>query len=83
MSTFVEQLDQYGYNRRLAARTAVQLAVMADGADGLVIRHGKSLIVLRADEARNLMGDMQSVLAHDEQFQSRQSCQSRGVSETW
>ncbi|SDS33052.1 hypothetical protein SAMN04489752_1476 [Brevibacterium siliguriense] len=64
MSIFTEQLDQYGYNRRMADRTTVQPAVMADDSNGLVIRHGRSVIVLAADEAERLIGEMTEVL-HD------------------
>lgn len=65
MSDFIEQLDQYGYNRRMAERASVQKAIMADGGNGLVLRHGRSLIVLTADEAANLIGEMQEVAAND------------------
>lgn len=58
MSTFTEQLDQYGYNRRLAAKANTQPAIMADGSNGLVLFHAKSVIVLTADEAKRLIADM-------------------------
>lgn len=65
MSDFIEQLDQYGYNRRLAERSSAQKAVMADGSNGLVLRHGRSVIVLTADEAMKVIGEMQEVMAND------------------
>lgn len=64
MSNFTEQLDQYGYNRRLAARATVQRASMADDSNGLVLFHGRSVIVLTADEAARLISEMQEVLVN-------------------
>jgi len=64
MNIFNEQLDQYGYNRRLAARAAVRPAVMADDSKGLVLNHGRSVIVLSADEANRLITEMQEALTH-------------------
>lgn len=60
--TFTEQLDQYGYNRRMADRASVSPAVMADDTNGLVLRHGRSVIVLTADEAERLINEMRGVL---------------------
>lgn len=65
MSSFTEQLDQYGYNRRMADRATVQPAAMADDSNGLVFRHGRSVIVLTADEANRLIIEMQEVLSDD------------------
>lgn len=62
MSTFIEQLDQYGWNRRLANKATVQPAAMADGEDGVVLFHGKSVIVLARHEAKRLLTEMGELL---------------------
>lgn len=65
MTTFTEQLDQYGYNRRMAERATIRPAIMADDSNGVVFRHGRSVIVLTADEANRLMDEMSVILDAD------------------
>lgn len=59
---FTEKLEHFGRNRQLAERSYVKPATLANGSDGVVIHHGRTPIVLSADEAEGLIAAVRGVL---------------------
>lgn len=60
---FKESLRMHGDNRRFAETLAAEPALIADGTTGVVIHHGKRLIVLTHDEATTLMQQVSEALS--------------------
>jgi len=59
---FTEKLTMHGDNRQFAARLKVGPAVIADGSEGVVVRHGKRIMVFTRDEALDLATRIVEVL---------------------
>lgn len=51
---FTEKLTMHGDNRRFAASLQVEPALIADGTEGIVVRHGSRVMVFTRDEAVTL-----------------------------
>lgn len=52
---FTEKLTMHGDNRRFAALLRVEPALIADGTEGIVVRHGNRVMVFTKDEAVTLI----------------------------
>ena len=52
---FKEKLTMHGDNRRYAADLEIQPALIADGTEGVMVRHGKRIMVFTRDEAQTLV----------------------------
>ena len=59
---FTEKLTMHGDNRQFAARLKVGPAVIADGSEGVVVRHGKRIMDFTRDEALDLATRIVEVL---------------------
>ena len=59
---FKEKLTMHGDNRRYAANLEIRPALIADGSEGVMVRHGKRIMVFTRDEAQTLLEGIKEVL---------------------
>lgn len=59
---FTEKLTMHGDNRRFAAGLTAEPALIADGTQGVVVRHGSRVMVFTRDEAYDLIQSMTEVI---------------------
>ena len=59
---FTEKLTMHGDNRRYAADLEIQPALIADGSEGVMVRHGKRIMVFTRDEALSLIERIAEVM---------------------
>lgn len=59
---FTEKLTMHGDNRRFAALLRVEPALIADGTQGIVVRHGSRVMVFTEDEAALLIEGITEVI---------------------
>ena len=59
---FKEKLTMHGDNRRYAADLEIQPAIIADGTEGVMVRHGKRIMVFTRDEAQTLVEGITEVI---------------------
>ena len=59
---FTEKLTMHGDNRRFASNLTVDPALIADGSEGVVIHHGKRVMVFTRDEALSIIERIAEVM---------------------
>ena len=59
---FTEKLTMHGDNRRYAADLEIQPALIADGSQGVMVRHGKRIMVFTREEALTLVEGITGVI---------------------